>query len=513
MLWRLVGNVIEGTTDIIVAGMDIAHTTIDATLDATGVSVIIPKFCHEVCDGIQSVIRNTTDDIGKTAGKIGRHLDQETLHGPDKSLGGNFRNSPNDPGPDPQTADSSDKYRNFRTSHPSSVSTNANEYPKLVALDLDWTIWRGWLDKNQFGKGPNASHVIEDNLERAEFWTIRDSSDSNKTISLFEGVDAIVTDLASHGVQIAVVSRNTSKALCDRALWHFPARDPSTGQYRSIIDFVKYNEVADESKTEHFRRIQNYSGLSYSDMILFDDEARNNVVERELGVTFKVVWDRQGLTWPAYQEGLSLWRRNKRFNIRPGSDNQLHPKPKFIGWVGASKENMLRYCNGQRRLDYARPSRWGYGLYITDDANVAKFFATWMRPDPADRWVCAMFVWDGDVFDQVPKIWIPESFPMQTDNYHWSEENIAWRQEDLDRTMARDYGIQKPYILFSKHHRMDEMDRSIWGPFNEMVVYPQLQDALFFCPWARQVHEFNPDPTFSFEEVIDKWRITDRRTG
>ena len=75
MIWGLLGNLIEGTTDVIVSGMDLAHTTIDTTLDTIGVSPLIPKACHEVCDGIQRVVRNTVDNIGKTAGEIGRHLE------------------------------------------------------------------------------------------------------------------------------------------------------------------------------------------------------------------------------------------------------------------------------------------------------------------------------------------------------------------------------------------------------------------------------------------------------
>ncbi|KAJ6470966.1 hypothetical protein C8R45DRAFT_1104657 [Mycena sanguinolenta] len=95
MVWGLVGNVIEGTTNLIVAGMDVAHTTINATLDTIGASPVIPGACQAVCGGIKSVVRNTVDDIGKTAGKIGRQLDQETLHDADRSLGGNYRNPQN----------------------------------------------------------------------------------------------------------------------------------------------------------------------------------------------------------------------------------------------------------------------------------------------------------------------------------------------------------------------------------------------------------------------------------
>ncbi|KAK7000382.1 acid phosphatase-domain-containing protein [Favolaschia claudopus] len=368
-------------------------------------------------------------------------------------------------------------------------------YPKLVGLDLDYTLWEGWLDDKKFGRG---WQTIEDCLERSGN-VLKDKSDDRNFVTLFPEVEKIISDLAMNNVQIALVSRNTNRALCDRALWHFQATDPKTHKRKGIIFFAKYSEIYRESKTQHFKRIQEWSGFQYSDMILFDDEAENNVVERELGVTFKVLRDSAGLTWTRYKEGLALWRRNKYFSrCRPHPDRHLCPKPKFIGWVGTDAKTMERYRRGQRRLDYTRPARYGYGLYLSDDPAIAMYFAGWggngqTNRQRGDMYVCAIYARDGNLFDQIPKFWVSESGPYQTDNMHQTKAAVAWAQEDRDQRIERLYGKLKPYILLSKHHTMTAFGMggiTSGNRFNEMVIYPQLQDALFYAGRAWRVEQF-----------------------
>ncbi|KAK7049090.1 acid phosphatase-domain-containing protein [Favolaschia claudopus] len=369
------------------------------------------------------------------------------------------------------------------------LSVPESVYPKLVGLDLDYTLWKGWLDDKKFGWG---LQTIEDCLERSGN-VLRDKGNGNNSVTLFPEVDKIITDLAMRNVQIALVSRNTSRALCNRALWHFQATDPKTHQRKGIIFFAKYSEIYPESKTNHFRHIQEWSGFQYSDMILFDDEAQNNVVERELGVTFKALRDGAGLTWDRYQEGLALWRRNKYISrCRPHPDSQLLPKPKFIGWVGTDTKTMERYRHGQRRLEYSRPARYGYGMYLSDDPNVAMHFAGWggvgqSTRQTGDMYICAIYARDGELFDRIPKFWVSESGQYQTDNLHNNEADVAWAQENRDEFIARNYGKLKPYILLSRHHNMI---RAGGGRFNEMVVYPQLQDTLFYAGQVWRAEHF-----------------------
>ncbi|KAK7000380.1 magnesium-dependent phosphatase-1 [Favolaschia claudopus] len=177
-------------------------------------------------------------------------------------------------------------------------------YPSIVAFELDDTIWNGRLDEQHFGKGWTP---IEECLEWAD-GIVRDKSNHRNVLSLRDELGDIISDLETHNVEIAIVSCNTNKALCDRALYLFEARHPASEEWTPIIYFVKYDEVYPASKVEHFKRIKNYSGFDFSDMILFDCDSSNNVVEKELGVTFKAVQS-VGLTWDTYMEALNEWRR------------------------------------------------------------------------------------------------------------------------------------------------------------------------------------------------------------
>lgn len=60
------------------------------------------------------------------------------------------------------------------------------------------------------------------------------------------------------------------------------------------------------SKKKHFAEIKALTGIDYSEMVFFDDEARNRDVEA-LGITFVLVDD--GVTNSAFQQGVNLWRK------------------------------------------------------------------------------------------------------------------------------------------------------------------------------------------------------------
>lgn len=174
---------------------------------------------------------------------------------------------------------------------------------KLIALELDYTLWSGQLDEKLFGKGRNASSLIEDNLELVDGRVIRDRSDERNYVTLFPDVSGIIHDILKNGIIIAVVSRNSSKALCDRALWHYKAND-ANNRSRPIISLVTYDEVSIESKVEPFERIQGWSGLDYKDMILFDSDPSSYEVHQKLGVGFKLLDRSTGLGWREYKEAL-----------------------------------------------------------------------------------------------------------------------------------------------------------------------------------------------------------------
>lgn len=184
-------------------------------------------------------------------------------------------------------------------------------YPKLVALDLDRTIWTSYLNDKKFGDHGWVHGDLRNNLELVNPTTIRDKRNHSHTLHLANDIPWIIHDLHSHDVKIAIVSRNTNKDLCDRAMWHFRAKDKH-GKPRPLTYFIKYDEIVNEPKQNHLRRIHRWSKIPYSEMLFFDSQMSNEITEELLGLTFHYVADtRRALTKEEYKRGLELWRHNR----------------------------------------------------------------------------------------------------------------------------------------------------------------------------------------------------------
>lgn len=97
-----------------------------------------------------------------------------------------------------------------------------------------WTLFWGWLNANEWGKGPGASRTIEDNIMKINYWEIQDKtsvifdcifirvqsaddsgdySNGNSKCGMFADIPRIIKDIKKNGAKLAIVSRNTSKAL------------------------------------------------------------------------------------------------------------------------------------------------------------------------------------------------------------------------------------------------------------------------------------------------------------
>ncbi|THU95172.1 hypothetical protein K435DRAFT_897836, partial [Dendrothele bispora CBS 962.96] len=137
----------------------------------------------------------------------------------------------------------------------------------ILNFDTSGTIFTGKLDQNVWGKGSGASKKLPDNIKRVDDFCLRDRSNHANQIHMNKDIPRIVTDILEKGTSLAIVSRNTSKALCDRALYYFKAVDPKTGEKKSIIKMVRYDEVVDEPKTERFNRIHGWSKYDYKNMV------------------------------------------------------------------------------------------------------------------------------------------------------------------------------------------------------------------------------------------------------
>ncbi|EIW81818.1 hypothetical protein CONPUDRAFT_72204 [Coniophora puteana RWD-64-598 SS2] len=142
-------------------------------------------------------------------------------------------------------------------------------FPKLVAFETSDVLFATSpsLRDSVWGKGTGASNVIADNVERIDWRLLRDKSNHQNTTELYEDTSKIISDVLKNGAELAIVSRNDNKKLCDRILYYYHTTDPKTQQEKPIISLVKYDEVSNESKTNHFERIHGWTKFAYKDMV------------------------------------------------------------------------------------------------------------------------------------------------------------------------------------------------------------------------------------------------------
>ncbi|KAI0289735.1 acid phosphatase-domain-containing protein [Russula brevipes] len=389
-------------------------------------------------------------------------------------------------------------------------------FPKIVALDTDWTIWEGFLDHKKWGKGPGRVTPIQNNIERVDDRLLRDKTNHDNRIRVYDDISKVVHDILKNGAQLAIVSRNPSKALCDRALYYFKTTDPK-GDERSIIHKASYDEVVDEYTVRHFKRIHGWSEVGYSDMVLFDNQAHHNCVRIELGVTFQFLRNKKGLTWEAYQRGIETWRRAK--SIRIVSNPSVRASRKVvIGFSGLATDWIERIQMGTGTVDTNENYRWGYALYVGHSLKVARHYCKQLnekkkkRKGAKDAYVCAIWVKDYEAWKRIRKIWVPESnsYLPRMNSKEWSAFDSGRNQENRDRVIAERYGVDTPYVLFCRHHWEPDLRKAHGLRYNEMVVYTQIQRALFGVTRLsdKKVNRIANDAPYPFHCQINNWSIT-----
>ncbi|KAF9269926.1 hypothetical protein L218DRAFT_992605 [Marasmius fiardii PR-910] len=89
-----------------------------------------------------------------------------------------------------------------------------------------------------------------------------DRTNPRNKCGTYADIPKIIPDILKNG---AIVSRNRSKAVCGRALWQWTVPDVQ-GNQKPLIEFVSFNEVYDESKTNHFKKTKGWTNFEYSDM-------------------------------------------------------------------------------------------------------------------------------------------------------------------------------------------------------------------------------------------------------
>mmetsp|Transcript_25001 Transcript_25001/g.64528 ORF Transcript_25001/g.64528 Transcript_25001/m.64528 type:complete len:239 (+) Transcript_25001:1698-2414(+) len=161
--------------------------------------------------------------------------------------------------------------------------------PKLVAFDLDGTLW--WPEMYMLSGAPfkkDANGAVYD--RRGE------------QVELIGASAAILKELATdpkwRDTQVAYVSRT------EYPEWAIPCMklfDIAPG--KTMFSLSSYNEIHECSKKYHFKNIQKASGIDYEDMVFFDNERYNCTDCQALGIT--CIYTPDGMTSSNWKEGLA----------------------------------------------------------------------------------------------------------------------------------------------------------------------------------------------------------------
>ncbi|KAI6104567.1 magnesium-dependent phosphatase-1 [Pisolithus croceorrhizus] len=192
--------------------------------------------------------------------------------------------------------------------------STGSRLPKLIAFDLDYTLWDFWID----------FHITPPILQDPATGTVYDSSTNDiyygrrsnpNTIEFYRDVPGILRNLRNEGVTVAACSRTPVPKLAMEALrlMRIPnGKDtdilPWTTTTTPAVNFFDQLEIYPTDKTVHFKALHKKTGLPYSEMLFFDDERRNRNVEK-LGVTFILVPEGRGVDNGLFEKGLKEWRR------------------------------------------------------------------------------------------------------------------------------------------------------------------------------------------------------------
>ena len=131
----------------------------------------------------------------------------------------------------------------------------------LFVFDLDFTLWDAagtWCDCTTPPYKKVNNHVEDFNGEK---------------IVLYADVVSVLNRLKKAGKQLAVASRTTAPIIARNLMELFEIRH-----------FFDYEEIYPTSKILHFRAINEQSGVTFNKMVFFDDEHRNIVDVKSLGV-------------------------------------------------------------------------------------------------------------------------------------------------------------------------------------------------------------------------------------
>jgi len=139
---------------------------------------------------------------------------------------------------------------------------------QLIVFDLDLTLWHCgpllWCDQLMPPLGRTASGQIV--------------AACRTEVRLYPEVPELLAGLAAAGHSLALASRTSAPEIARRLLDLF-----------GIAGHFPHQQIYPGDKSAHFQALQRETGVSYADMIFFDDEPRNIESVARLGVAAHLV--------------------------------------------------------------------------------------------------------------------------------------------------------------------------------------------------------------------------------
>tara|TARA_R110000850_G_scaffold19988_9_gene59831 strand:+ start:5220 stop:5699 length:480 start_codon:yes stop_codon:yes gene_type:complete len=155
--------------------------------------------------------------------------------------------------------------------------------PKLVVFDLDFTLWDCgglWVDC--------TDHPFTKSIEG----NVIDSG--GRLLRLYDEVPLILRKLEQSSITMALASRTSQPG------WAVDLLD-----LMGIRSRFEYEEIFPDSKVKHFENLASRTGLTYSEMLFFDDEHRN--IREVGGMGVRCIEVDRGMTLANFDEGLELF--------------------------------------------------------------------------------------------------------------------------------------------------------------------------------------------------------------